>query len=104
MNQDFIQQTEVLVEQAVLGEQVDAFMRSDVGRFIAQRLDLDYEAAIEQLKEVDATDAKAVVAAQMNVRVPERIRQWLTQAISQGLQATKVLEHRQFEDEEPEGM
>lgn len=86
-----------LIADAVLGEQVDAFMRSDVGQYLLSRIDSEYETGIEQLKAAPATDASAVLMAQSKVLRAESMREWLSQAIYEGLNATNVLEGREDE-------
>ena len=86
---------EVLVDAAVLGEQVDSFMKSDVGRYLLELAANDQARGYEALKTVDAQDARAVYAAQNMVWRAESIAEWLGSAVSAGLRATMVLESRE---------
>lgn len=99
---EFIQITEALVDQAVLGKQVDDFWRSDVGQYIRKRANEEIAAGIAELRRVDPRNGEEVARAQDKVNVPERAVNWIEQAIREGIDATAVLERRQFEDDEPE--
>lgn len=90
-----VKQIEALVDVAVLGKQVDDFMRSDVGQFLTDRINDELNDAYDALKTVDAADAKAVYAAQNAVWRSETLARWIETAIQDGIRATNVLESRE---------
>jgi hypothetical protein len=97
MTPDFIKETEVLVDTAVLGKQIDEFCRSDVGRFLLENIDNEYNQGMSELKDVNPDEPKSVRAAQNKVWRAEQLRSWLKTAIHAGLKATEVLENREDE-------
>ena len=86
---------ETLVDIAVLGEQVDQFMRSDVGLFLKNKIDIELNEAVVELKGANAFDPVAVQKAQNKVWRAESLAEWISQAIMSGLRATIVLESRE---------
>jgi hypothetical protein len=97
MSSELLKQTEVLVDQAVLGEQVDSFMRSDIGLYLDQRMQGEYEDAVEKLTQADAQDVKAIQSAQNEIWRARSVRLWLESAIISGLKAQQVLAGREEE-------
>ena len=89
------EEVEILVEVAVLGEQMDHFRRSAVGKHLLKRAEEDYNAGIEELKRVPPADTEAVRTAQNKVRVAESVRDWIEESIASGLRATMILEDRE---------
>lgn len=92
---EFIQQTEALVDQAVLGKQVEAFMKTDIGKYLDARMESEYLDAVEALTDADPEDAKAVRAAQNKIWCVRSLRMWLESAIISGLKAQQILEDRE---------
>jgi len=92
---ELAREIEGLVDAAVLGKQVDDFMRSDVGRFLLQRAAEEQARGYEALRDVDATDARAVLRAQAEVWRAESIADWLGKSVIDGLRATEILESRE---------
>lgn len=88
-------ESEVLLDVAVLGEQVDQFLKSDVGQFILEHAVAEEAAGIEALKRLDCHDADAIRAAQNRVWRGESVRAWLEEATIAGLKARMILEDRQ---------
>ncbi len=81
------------VQDAVFGRQVELFLEQhDVGRYIAEETAKEIESATAELREVDPTDAKAVMKAQFRLRVAEAIVGWLADAIKRGQIAQQVIE------------
>lgn len=90
-----VKQIEVLVDSAVLGEQVDSFVKSDVGQFLLERARVEQAEGYAELKTVSFQDAEGVRAAQNKVWRAESIAQWLNEAIMSGVRAMEVLESRE---------
>ena len=88
-------ETEVLFDVAILGEQVDAFYHSDMGKFILTRLEAETNAGLKELKTVNPSDAERVREAQNRVWRAESLKGWLDEAIMAGLKAKDILEDRE---------
>lgn len=55
------------------GMDVEAFMASDMGRYIQRRASEEIETAQEKLVEVDAADITTIRALQLDARVAQRV-------------------------------
>ena len=88
------QEQEILFDVAVLGEQMDQFLKSDIGKFLSGRIEDEIEDGIADLRRVDCNNAEAVYLAQARVWRAETLRIWLDEAISAGIKARLVLENR----------
>lgn len=88
-------ESEILLDVAVLGEQVDQFLKSDVGRYLVEQAESEYEAGIESLKNCDPQDANGIIAAQTVIKRAESIKDWLMEAVRAGLRAKMILEDRE---------
>jgi len=81
------------VQDAVFGRQVELFLEQhDVGRYLAERATKDIELAMKELRDVDPTDAKAVMKAQFRLKVAESVVGWLADAINKGQIAQELVE------------
>ena len=92
---DFTKETEVLLDVAVLGKQIDNFLQSDVGKYLLGHIDNDIKSAYKDLRDTSPTDTKAIMEAQNKVIRAESIKGWLSNAVIAGLKATQVLESRE---------
>ena len=88
-NQD---QSDQLVATAVLGQQIDSFNRSDIGRYLQARAKRVYNAAVEDFKRVDPSDTEAVRKCQTDMWKAEAFMGWLEQGIQEGLTSLGILE------------
>lgn len=80
------------LEQAIsLGFQVEAFLQSDIGRYLVQRADEEIEAAVEELKLVAPEDATTIRALQGKIHVAESVQFWLAEAIQDGVNSMQEL-------------
>ena len=86
-----------LFNVAVLGEQVDSFIRSDVGQYVVEHIEAEKEKCLQALKTVNPEDSAAIRQAQSDIRRAESMKDWLTSAIIAGLKAKDVLEEREDE-------
>lgn len=78
------------IQQAIdLSFQVEAFLKSPIGKHLIKRSDDDVETAVEALKRVDPEDVKAVRALQNTISVAESIQYWLAEAIQSGHNAAE---------------
>ena len=69
------------------GFQVEAFLQSDVGRYLTGKAEAEVTEATEALKSVDPTDPSAIRELQNKVFRGESIQYWLAEAIQSGLNA-----------------
>lgn len=88
-------ETEILLDVAVLGEQVDQFLKSDVGRYLLEQAEAEERQGILELRVVDCNNAEAVRKAQNKAWRGEHVKLWLNNAISAGLKARMILEERE---------
>lgn len=82
-----------LLETAVFGREVEQFIEHDrIGQYLKDKALADLTAAHDALVQVDPTDYRKIAALQLEARVAERVRGWLSDAIEAGRQATVVLQ------------
>jgi hypothetical protein len=79
------------VRRAVFGRQVEHFLESDIGQYLAQCAQADIEEATEKLCRVDPEDPKAIRELQNKIRVAESVMGWLADAIRSGEQSHEAL-------------
>lgn len=79
------------VRWAMFGKQVELFLQSDVGSYLVKRAKAECDEAVEQLKQVDAFDGKAVATIQLKARVADAVIVWLGDAIAAGESAIEQL-------------
>ncbi len=89
------EETEILFDVAVLGEQVGQFFKSDIGQYLLDHAAQQEAQGLEALRRVKCNDAQAVWDAQCQVWVAEKFRIWLTDAVQAGLKAQMILEDRE---------
>jgi hypothetical protein len=87
-----------LLERAGFGKEVELFWGSGIGQYLRNRAQECYSEAIQNLKEVDPTDYRAVIKAQNDARVAEMFEQWLSQAVLDGLKALELLEGEESDE------
>lgn len=86
---------ELLIRRAVFGKQVENFLSSDEGKYLLHRADNDVQTAFEGLKSCDPKDGKMVQTFQNMIYRAESVKQWLTDAVVDGLNATNIIEDRE---------
>ena len=74
-----------------MGIQVEAFINSDLGRYLLDRSNAEQQAALEQLGEVDPDDPKAVRRLQFNLQVAAGIQNWLADLVVEARIAEEAL-------------
>ena len=80
-----------VLRAAVFGKQVEQFMETDIGCYIAQCAEKDIESGLKMLREADPFDPTQIVAAQTKVKIAETVIGWLGDAMRAGLQATEAI-------------
>jgi hypothetical protein len=86
-----------LLEVAVLGESARQFLQTDLGDYILKRARDEIDSATEELKKASPHfiwGRKKIVRLQGQIAVCERVIHWLAEAITDGDQATKIIEDR----------
>lgn len=81
-----------LYESAVLGQQIEAFLASDVGKYLQARANRVYNAAVEDFKRVNPNDSSAVMKIQADMWKAEAFMGWLQQGVQEGLTSLGILE------------
>lgn len=81
-----------LVASAVLGQQIENFLRGDVGKYLQARANRVYNAAIDEFKSCDPSDTAKVVKIQADVWKAEAFMTWTSEGIQEGLTALGILE------------
>jgi len=84
----------MLFDVAILGEQVDAFMRSDVGKYLVDKANRELNAALKGLKTVNPAKMQDVQKFQNEVWRAENLITWLSESVMAGLKAKDILEER----------
>ena len=80
-----------LLKAVDLGFQAEAFLQSDIGRYLVSRAEAQIDEAVEALKEADPEDPKAIRALQNTIAVAESVQYWLADVIQQGENAQQQL-------------
>lgn len=88
-------ESEALLDLAVLGEQVDQFCKSDVGKYLLSHCEREVNAGLSELKQADCNNPVEVWQAQSRIRIAESMEHWLKEAILAGLKAQQILEDRE---------
>ena len=82
---------DLLLRRAAFGQQVEAFWTSDIGGYLIARIESGLEASFDQLKVCDPKDGRIVQALQNEIWKAETLKQWLTDAVVDGLAAVNIL-------------
>ena len=69
------------------GFQAEAFLQSDVGRYLIAKAEAEVLEATEALKTIDPTNPDAIRELQNRVYRGESIQYWLAESIQSGLNA-----------------
>lgn len=85
------------VRSATFGKQVEFFLQTDIGSYLVQRAKHESDEALEDLKNVDAFDGKAVAALQLKARVADAVIVWLGDAIAAGESAVEQIKSEGIE-------
>ncbi len=81
-----------LVAEMQLGEAAKAFWGSQVGRYVLGRLQEEIEGATDELADADPTDSTSIRTLQDRIRRAKALPEYLAELISQGSQASQVLD------------
>lgn len=101
MTPDQLQELHELRATIGFGLDVQVFMSSShIGRFLELRAMQVVETALEEFKQVDPFDHKAVLALQLLIKSAENWLGWLDEAVAAGEQAEAVLRGESAQPEE----
>lgn len=84
-----------LVRTAVFGHQVEDWLNTDIGRFVAQKAAAEIDGLTQQLKTISPQfwwGRRKIARIQNQIAVAERVIGWLADAVTEGRQATQALE------------
>lgn len=79
--------------QAIIGDDAESFVGSELGRTILGMAKQEVEAAAMEFKDADLGDAPKVRALQMRIWRATQFESWLTELIMKGREALEVLKH-----------
>ena len=79
---------------ANFGDEVDQFLKSQVGMYLLGRAERDAAEAMLLLKDCDPNDWKTVQKLQNSIKLAENVEDWLKEAVAAGLDALQILEER----------
>ena len=71
------------------GFEVQAFLESNLGRYLIGRAEAKIEESLEELKHADPENASQIRALQHNIHVAEDFQYWLGEAVQAGLNAQR---------------
>lgn len=83
------------VRTAVFGEQVQDFLKSEIGDYLIKRAEQELHQAIEQLKKADPANAAAISQIQNKIELLEGFEAWLGSAVQAGLNAIRALDNEE---------
>lgn len=83
----------VLAAEALIGDDAEAFIRSELGRTILGIAKQEAQSAMEQLKSASAADQDKIRALQNEIWRAEQFEDWLLELIDRGAQAIKIVQH-----------
>ena len=84
-----------LVNQAVLGEQLDQFWRSEVGQYLLAKVEQECIMALEHLATADPSDINTMRDHQSTYKRAMSFKTWIENGIVAGLKAVEILEERE---------
>ena len=83
-----------LVNQAVLGEQLDQFWKSEIGNYLLAKVERECIIALDQLSSVDPTSPDKVREYQNSYWRAMSFKSWMEDGIVAGMKAKEILEER----------
>ena len=91
-DQDPQDQIDALYQSAALGQQIESFLRSDIGKYLQSRANRVYNAAVEEFKRVNPSNADEVRRIQADMWKSEAFIGWMTQGVQEGLTSLGILQ------------
>ncbi len=81
-----------LSARVFLGAEAERFLQSSVGRYMVQRAEAQREQAIADFARAAPTDAAAIMAAQMKLRMADGFQQWIADLLQDGQEAERQVD------------
>lgn len=88
------------LDKSDLGKECSDFIDSKIGRYLMDRAEKDQQAAYQEFKDADITDAKAIQSIQSKVNAPGISFAWLMDAINEGNNAQKIIAEEMADEDE----
>lgn len=85
---------DLTLEKARLGAEIDLFLRSNLGRYLRERAELEVEQLKEQL--IYAADGYDSQVIRNRIAVARQFDNWLNEALNEGEMASDLI--RQFDN------
>lgn len=87
-----------LVKEVTFGIEVEAFLQSRIGRHLIGLAEGERDAALEEFKTADTSDAKAMAALQNRVWRAESFQTWLAEIVQAGWNAETLMKQQESTD------
>jgi hypothetical protein len=84
-----------LYAEAMLGQDAEEFLNSDIGKFLIGCADQEIQEAMEQLKNCHPWRTRKIRELQNKIWRAESVQVWLAELITRGRQAIQQLEERE---------
>lgn len=81
-----------LMEEAILGRQVELFLQSEIGSYLIKHSEEEIARATEKLKHVASWRRRRIQELQNQIQVAEWFQVWLGEAVAAGQNAINILE------------
>lgn len=85
------EQNRKLFADVDFGMEIEAFLRSKVGKYLLARAEDDREKGVAELLEADPSNMAKILQLQSQVKRADSIQQWMAEAIQQGTYAQQQL-------------
>ena len=82
----------MLQAQAILGADAEEFLSSELGRYIAERIEEEIATAQRALEDADVFDTDRLLQLQNNAKRARQLEDWFIGLIQEGRQAIQALE------------
>ena len=89
-----------IVATAVLGKEIEDFLRSDIGKYLISRANRVYTAAVDEFKRVDPTKTAEIIRIQADMWKADAFKAWIVEGIQEGLTALNFLDGRDDDHQE----
>lgn len=83
---------DLLIAEAMLGQDAQEFLSSELGRYLLGRADQEKEEAIDQLKRISPWRKRRITELQNAIWRAESIKEWIVEMIQTGQAAEHALE------------
>ncbi|MCK0507915.1 hypothetical protein [Aromatoleum anaerobium] len=87
-----------LLQRVAMGMEAEAFLGSNIGRYLVERAETERDDAVGDLKAVSPDDPKAIRDLQNRIWRAESVQFWLADLINDGNNAMHELQAREATD------